>query len=67
MFISDGQLLRKSSPVYADGVYHIAGQNRPNPFVLSETAHKGEAGLESKRKRNAFMVYFGKNIIKFQN
>ena len=60
MFYVDGQLLRKSDPNYADGVYHPSGADRPNPFLLSKAAHHGEAGLGSKRSRNAMLVFFGK-------
>ncbi|XP_069137726.1 dual oxidase 2-like isoform X3 [Argopecten irradians] len=59
----DGQLLRRSSPVYADGVYHMAGQSRPNPFTISEKAHSGTPGLGSARGRNAMMVYFGQQVV----
>lgn len=59
----DGQLLRRSVPKYADGVYHPSGADRPNPFELSKAAHHGEAGLGSKRSRNALLVFFGQQIV----
>ncbi|XP_033750428.1 dual oxidase 2-like isoform X2 [Pecten maximus] len=59
----DGQLLRRSSPVYADGVYHMAGQSRPNPFEISRIAHSGTPGLGSARGRNAMLVYFGQQVV----
>ncbi|XP_060062787.1 dual oxidase 2-like [Ylistrum balloti] len=59
----DGQLIRRSSPVYADGVYHMAGQSRPNPFDISRIAHSGAAGLPSLRGRNAMLVYFGQQVV----
>ena len=65
IFYVDGQLLRRSVPNYADGVYHPSGADRPNPFLLSKAAHHGEAGLGSKRARNAMLVYFGKLLQTF--
>ena len=60
IFYVDGQLLRRSDPNYTDGVYHPSGAERPNTFNLSKAAHHGEAGLGSKRSRNAMLVFFGK-------
>jgi hypothetical protein len=56
----DTHLLRKSKVGYADGVYHMAGQNRPNPFEISSAALRGPMGLGSQRGRNAMLTYFGK-------
>lgn len=58
----DDILIRKSPPAYQDGVYEPAGQDRPNPFTISEIAHKGESGLGSARNRTAMLVYFGKTF-----
>lgn len=60
--LSDTVLLRKSPPAYGDGVYTMAGQNRPNPFDISERAHRSNiaASLGSVRGRTAMQVYFGK-------
>lgn len=40
----------------------MAGQNRPNPFDISERAHRSNiaASLGSVRGRTAMQVYFGK-------
>lgn len=58
----DDILIRKSPPAYQDGVYEPAGQDRPNPFTISDIAHKGESGLGSVRNRTAMLVYFGKTF-----
>jgi len=65
IFYVDGQLLRRSVPNYADGVYHPSGADRPNPFNISKDAHHGKAGLGSQRARNAMLVYFGKLLQTF--
>lgn len=59
----DDILIRKSPPAYQDGVYEPAGQDRPNPFTISEIAHKGESGLGSARNRTAMLVYFGQQVV----
>ncbi|XP_062578537.1 dual oxidase 2-like isoform X2 [Saccostrea cucullata] len=59
----DDILIRKSPPAYQDGVYEPAGQDRPNPFDLSDSAHSGESGLSSARGRTAMLVYFGQQIV----
>lgn len=65
LFILDDLLIRKSPPAYEDGVYEPAGQDRPNPFRISDKAHRGESGLPSARGRTAMLVYFGKNFYQF--
>lgn len=52
-------MLRKSKVGYADGVYHMAGPTRPNPFDLSTATLRGPMGLGSTRGRNAMMTYYG--------
>ncbi|XP_048733941.2 dual oxidase 2-like isoform X2 [Ostrea edulis] len=59
----DDILIRKSPPDYQDGVYEPAGQDRPNPFHISDTAHSGESGLPSQRGRTAMLVFFGQQIV----
>uniref|UniRef100_A0A8W8MLH3 Uncharacterized protein n=1 Tax=Magallana gigas TaxID=29159 RepID=A0A8W8MLH3_MAGGI len=61
----DTVLLRKSPPAYGDGVYTMAGQNRPNPFDISERAHRSniQASLGSVRGRTAMQVYFGQQVV----
>ncbi|XP_060072103.1 dual oxidase 1-like [Ylistrum balloti] len=59
----DTILLRKSPTSYADGVYHMAGPNRPNPFEVSRVAHRGIMGLGSERGRTALMTYYGQQVV----
>ncbi|XP_078313072.1 dual oxidase 2-like isoform X3 [Crassostrea virginica] len=59
----DDLLIRKSPPAYEDGVYEPAGQDRPNPFRISDKAHRGESGLPSARGRTAMLVYFGQQVV----
>ena len=59
LLVSDDILIRKSRVDYADNVYHMAGPKRPNPFRISRIAHFGEAGLGSRRGRNAMLTFFG--------
>ncbi|KAL4227430.1 hypothetical protein ACF0H5_012874 [Mactra antiquata] len=59
----DSQLLRKSKVAYSDGVYMPSGGDRPNPFRISYEGHHGPPGLGSLRKRSAFMVYFGQQVV----
>ncbi|XP_078316138.1 dual oxidase 2-like [Crassostrea virginica] len=58
-------LLRKSPAAYADGVYTLSGQNRPNPFDISERAHRSNTpqSLGSVRGRTAMQVYFGQQVV----
>jgi dual oxidase len=57
---ADNHLTRKTPPSYADGVYMLAGQNRPSPRKLSQIFMKGEDGLGSSRNRTALLAFFGK-------
>ncbi|OWF54042.1 dual oxidase 2-like isoform X1 [Mizuhopecten yessoensis] len=59
----DTILLRKSPTAYADGVYHMAGPTRPNPFEISKVAHRGIMGLGSERGRTALMTYYGQQVV----
>ncbi|KAK3098032.1 hypothetical protein FSP39_015507 [Pinctada imbricata] len=63
MLCTDEVLIRRSPPAYMDGVYEPAGQDRPNPFEISNVAHKGTEGLGSKRNRTAMMVFFGQQVV----
>jgi hypothetical protein len=56
---TDNHLTRKTPPSYADGVYMLAGQNRPSPRKLSQIFMKGEDGLGSSRNRTALLAFFG--------
>jgi dual oxidase len=58
--LTDSHLTRKTPPSYADGVYMLAGQDRPSPRKLSQIFMKGEDGLGSSRNRTALLAFFGK-------
>jgi len=53
-------LTRRTPPAYADGVYMLAGQNRPSPRNLSQAFMKGKDGLPSAKNRTAMLAFFGK-------
>ncbi|XP_071091367.1 dual oxidase 1-like [Haliotis cracherodii] len=61
--VVDGQLLRRSPTAYSDGVFEPSGPNRPNPFDISDAAHNGTIGRGSERRRNAFMTFFGQQVV----
>lgn len=58
----DSRLTRKTPPSYADGVYMLAGQNRPSPRKLSEAFMKGQDGQGSSRNRTALLAFFGQVV-----
>lgn len=58
-FLTESMLTRKTPASYADGVYMMAGQDRPSPRVLSEAFMKGNDGLPSARNRTAMLAFFG--------
>lgn len=62
---ADSHLTRKTPPSYADGVYMLAGQNRPSPRKLSEIFMKGSDGVGSARNRTAMLAFFGKYLFVF--
>lgn len=64
---TDNQLTRKTPPAYADGVYMLAGQNRPSPRKLSQFIMKGADGLGSTTNRTALLAFFGKKIYLHNN
>ena len=53
------QLTRKSPPAYSDGVYQMAGKDRPNPIAISEKVFKGATGERSHRYRTVLLTFFG--------
>lgn len=57
--VTDSQITRKTPPTYSDGVYMIAGQNRPSARTLSTLFMKGDDGLSSTRNRTALLAFFG--------
>ncbi|GLH03578.1 Dual oxidase [Gryllus bimaculatus] len=60
--VADKHLTRKTPPSYADGVYMLAGQNRPSPRKLSQLFMKGQDGLGSARNRTALLAFFGQVV-----
>lgn len=59
----DTHIIRKSKVAYADGVYHMAGPKRPNPFEISTAALRGKMGFGSQRGRNAMLTFFGQQVV----
>jgi dual oxidase len=57
--IADSHLTRKVPATYADGVYMMGGDNRPNARKLSELFMKGPDGLGSVMNRTALFAFFG--------
>ncbi|KAK5639843.1 hypothetical protein RI129_010654 [Pyrocoelia pectoralis] len=58
----DSHLVRKAPAAYSDGVYMLAGQNRPSPRRLSQLFMKGSDGLGSMYNRTAMLAYFGQVV-----
>lgn len=58
----DSHLVRKVPAAYSDGVYTLAGANRPSPRRLSRLFMRGQDGLGSKFNRTALLAFFGKPI-----
>ena len=57
---SDSRLTRKTPASYADGVYMMAGPDRPSPRKLSQAFMKGkDEGMGSTRNRTAMLAFFG--------
>ncbi|XP_070541735.1 dual oxidase 2-like isoform X2 [Ptychodera flava] len=56
-------LTRKLPSAYADGVYRPSGNDRPNPFTISEMTMNGTTGTGSEINRTAFMVFFGQQVV----
>lgn len=59
---TDTHLIRKAPPAYADGVYMMAGQNRPSPRVLSRLFMRGLDGLASMNNKTALLAFFGQMV-----
>lgn len=58
----DSHLVRKAPPAYSDGVYALAGINRPSPRRLSRLFMRGQDGLGSKTNRTALLAFFGQVV-----
>lgn len=59
---TDSHLSRRTPASYADGVYMLAGQNRPSPRKLSQLFMKGEDGLASELNKTAMLAFFGQVV-----
>ncbi|XP_065579570.1 dual oxidase-like isoform X2 [Artemia franciscana] len=58
----DSHLVRKTPAAYSDGVYMLAGTNRPSPRMISEALMKGADGLPSSANRTALFAFFGQLV-----
>eukprot|EP00731_Ephydatia_muelleri_P031983 Em0023g490a len=58
----DMALLRQEPAAYSDGVYAIAGNDRPDPILISNMTQSGFSGNGS-RTRTALFIYFGQQIM----
>ncbi|XP_016945189.3 dual oxidase [Drosophila suzukii] len=58
----DSHLVRKAPPSYSDGVYAMAGANRPSTRRLSRLFMRGKDGLGSKFNRTALLAFFGQLV-----
>jgi dual oxidase len=60
--IPDSRLSRRTPAAYADGVYMMAGPDRPSPRKLSQVFMKGDDGMGSARNRTALLAFFGQVV-----
>ncbi|XP_040165408.1 dual oxidase [Anopheles arabiensis] len=58
----DNHLTRKAPSAYSDGVYVMAGSNRPSPRKLSRLFMRGTDGLPSMENRTALLAFFGQVV-----
>ncbi|XP_014669657.1 PREDICTED: dual oxidase-like isoform X2 [Priapulus caudatus] len=55
-------LIRKAEPQFADGVYKMVMENRPNPRIISQVVMSGDDGMPSYLNRTAFLAFFGQYV-----
>ncbi|KAK8769921.1 hypothetical protein V5799_013616 [Amblyomma americanum] len=61
---ADGHLIRLFPAQYSDGSYRPNGQDRPNPFTVSEKTMRGNFGEDlSRTGKTAFLVFFGQQVV----
>lgn len=61
---ADGHLIRLFPAQYSDGSYRPNGQNRPNPFTISNLTMRGNFGEGlSRTGKTAFLVFFGQQVV----
>lgn len=63
-YFTGNHLTRKTPSAYADGVYMMAGQNRPSPRKLSQIFMRGQDGMGSMRNRTAILAFFGEYLFR---
>lgn len=56
-------LTRRLPVAYEDGVYSMAGQDRPNPLNISKETMQGKTGRPSFLNRTALMTFFGQQVV----
>lgn len=56
---SGSRLTRKTPASYADGVYMMAGADRPGARTLSKLFMRGQDGLPSLANRTSLLAFFG--------
>ncbi len=57
---SDQPLNRRVPVAYSDGVYSMAGTDRPNPFDISWNTSQGQSGKPSFTGKTVFLTFFSK-------
>ncbi|XP_022920959.2 dual oxidase [Onthophagus taurus] len=59
---TNSHLIRKASSAYSDGVYMMAGQDRPSTRKLSRLFMRGADGLASLNNKTALLAFFGQLV-----
>lgn len=57
--VSGSRLTRKTPASYTDGVYMMAGADRPGARTLSKLFMRGQDGLPSLANRTSLLAFFG--------
>ncbi|XP_046466415.1 dual oxidase isoform X1 [Neodiprion pinetum] len=58
----DSRLIRKAPAAYSDGVYMMAGQDRPSSRKLSDLFMQGDDGIPSVKNKTALFAFFGQLV-----
>ncbi|XP_063956076.1 dual oxidase 2-like isoform X4 [Lytechinus pictus] len=56
-------MTRRLPVAYEDGVYAMAGTDRPNPMTISKETMQGVTGERSHLRRTALMTFFGQQVV----
>jgi dual oxidase len=59
---ADLPMERKTPIAYPDGVYEIAGQDRPNVLIIANLSQNGLTGRGSYN-RTGFFIFFGQQVV----